>query len=364
MTPAATLLVTAAEDLVDEVSSLASASGVAVAVAPSAAAARAQWCGAPLVLLGEDAVEDPVPSRRAGVLVLTSEGPGGEELWRAAVAAGAEQVLCLPDDRTELLRRLGGVAEAAGGGGGPCVAVMGTRGGVGGSTLAAALAWRCARSLGRGAASLLVDTDLLGGGADLLLGAEEAPGLRWGDLARARGSVRGQVLAQSLPRRGALAVLSGGGPTPEEPLRGDVVEAVLRAARPHHAAVVVDAARRDDEVTGAALAASDLLLLLVAPDVGSVLAGRRVLEAVAPRVADVRLVLRTGSRGSAGGTGGLPVAAVVDALGAPLAATLAHDRGLAATLARGEPPGSARRGALARACEALEHLVTPPVAGP
>lgn len=353
MSPAPTLLVTDDERLVEEVSSLASASGVSVAVtAAAAAAAGSGWESAPLVLLGEDALEHPVPSRRPCVLVLTTAGPGGEDLWRSALLAGAEQVLGLPGERAALLRRLGDVAEVAGLGGGRCVAVMGVRGGIGTSTLATALAHRAAT---HGAATLLVDTDLMGGGLDLAAGLEDAPGLRWGDLSQARGSVRGLVLAQSLPRRGSLAVLAGGGPPGAGPLRGDVVEAVLRAARPHHGAVIIDAARGGEAATGAAAAAADVLLLLVPLDIGAVVAARRVLEVIDPAVADVRLVLRPGLGPGPGGA--LPAAAVVDELGVPPAATLAHDRGLAAALGRGEVAGAARRGVLAQACDVLEPLV-------
>ncbi len=357
MSPPPTLLVTDDERLVEEVSSLASASGVSVAVTAAAAAAAPAWESAPLVLLGEDALERPVPSRRPGVLVLTSDGPGGEELWRSALLAGAEQVLSLPDERAALLRRLGDVAEVPGHGEGRCVAVLGVRGGVGTSPLATALAHRAARAAHHGAATLLVDTDLLGGGLDLAVGLEDAPGLRWGDLSQARGSVRGLVLAQSLPRRGSLAVLASGGQPGTGPLRGDVVEAVLRAARPHHGAVVVDVARGADAITAAALTVADVLLLLVPRDIGAVVAARRVLEVLDPVVADVRLVLRAGLGPGPGGP--LPAAAVVDELGVPPAVVLAHDRGLAAALGRGEVAGTARRGPLAQACDALEPLMAP-----
>ncbi len=359
MRPAPILLVTTSEDLVEEVSALAAAGGVSVAVSPSAAPDPGAWRGAALVLLGEDALEHPVPSRRPGVLVLTTGGPAGEELWRSALAAGAEQVLSVPGERATVLRRLGDVADA-GERGGTCVAVVGARGGVGVSTLAAALAHRGAGSAaaaGGASASLLVDTDLLGAGLDLLVGLEGAPGLRWGDLAQARGSVRGQVLAQSLPRRDRVAVLSSGGAGGDASVRGDVVEAVLRAARPHHHAVVVDLARASGALTEAALGASDVLLVLVPPDVGSEVGARRVLEVLAPSVADVRLVLRTGL--GTGASAALPAAAVADALGVPVAAVLGHDRALAEVVARGEAPWALRRGPLAAACASLGALLAP-----
>ena len=48
----------------------------------------------------------------------------------------------------------------------------------------------------------------LSGGADLLLGAETVPGLRWPQLARARGRLGGGMLREALPRLDGLSVLS------------------------------------------------------------------------------------------------------------------------------------------------------------
>ncbi len=66
----------------------------------------------------------------------------------------------------------------------PLVAVVGGRGGAGASVLATALALTAAR---RDLEVTLLDLDPLGGGLDLLLGAEAAPGLRWGDLRHVTG---------------------------------------------------------------------------------------------------------------------------------------------------------------------------------
>ena len=64
---------------------------------------------------------------------------------------------------------------------------------------------------GRHAAGLravLVDGDPLGGGIDLVLGGEDVPGVRWPDLAGARGRVPPADLAAALPEVDALHVLS------------------------------------------------------------------------------------------------------------------------------------------------------------
>ena len=87
------------------------------------------------------------------------------------------------------------------------VAVGGSCGGAGASTVATALALAAAPGV------LLVDADPWGGGLDLLLGAERADGLRWPDLTGLRGRVAGDALLAALPevRRRARAGLVAGG---------------------------------------------------------------------------------------------------------------------------------------------------------
>ena len=77
--------------------------------------------------------------------------------------------------------------------------------------------WRRRSRCGRPAraSTLLVDLDPLGGGLDLLLGAERLAGLRWPDLAGARGRLGGGMLRDALPRLDGLSLLSwAGGPAP------------------------------------------------------------------------------------------------------------------------------------------------------
>ncbi len=90
------------------------------------------------------------------------------------------------------------------------VGVLGASGGVGASTLAAALAWRA----GRRGAAVLVDGQLDGGGIDVTAGVEHLPGLRWGDLADLRGSA-GAVLAELPEDRGVRVLAAGRGATPQ-----------------------------------------------------------------------------------------------------------------------------------------------------
>lgn len=115
-------------------------------------------------------------------------GPGAQ-LWvvgsdpavvgEAAMAAGA-RVLLLPAGSRLLAELFVGHARAR------LLGVVGGSGGVGASTLAVALAQAVAD---RGETAALVECDPLGGGIDLLLGAERAAGWRWSSLAGARGEL-------------------------------------------------------------------------------------------------------------------------------------------------------------------------------
>ena len=68
--------------------------------------------------------------------------------------------------------------------------VTGASGGLGSSTLAAALAGAWSKR-----APLLVDLDLTGGGIDVTCGIDHVEGLRWPDLNAVRGVVDPDLLA-------------------------------------------------------------------------------------------------------------------------------------------------------------------------
>jgi hypothetical protein len=111
--------------------------------------------------------------------------------------------------------------------------------------------------------------------------------------------------------------------------------------------VVVDVARHLDEPGRVALAASDLALLVVPAEVRATAAAGRVLGVIrglAPR-------LRLAVRGPA--PGGLDASDIAASLDVPLAASLAPEPDLDATLERGEAPAGRGVGPLARACEGL-----------
>ena len=141
---------------------------------------------------------------------------------------------------------------------------------------------------------MLLDGDPLGGGLDVLLGGETARGLRWPDLAGARGRVSGAELARALPalkRLSALSCLSWDrGDTLTVP--PEAMRSVLAAARRRGGLVVVDVPRHLDAAAGQALQQSDLALLVVPAELRAVAAADRVASAARMRLGDVRAVVR------------------------------------------------------------------------
>jgi secretion/DNA translocation related CpaE-like protein len=220
------------------------------------------------------------------------------------------------------------------------IAVTGACGGAGTSVLAAALARTAATVL----PTLLVDADRFGGGADLLLGAENEPGLRWPQLALARGSLMPGSLTELLPVIDDVRVLAWDREPAPPVMSAETVAAVMAAARQEADLVVLDLPRVLDPPVAAAAEAADLALLVVPATVRSVSSGRRTVEALAEYCPEVRLVVRPGY---------LSAAQVATALDRPLAGELRPEPGLDDALRRGEPPGLRRRGPLSTFCRSF-----------
>src|SRR5450631_1669926 len=85
------------------------------------------------------------------------------------------------------------------------IGVVGGSGGVGASVLTAAIAIRAAEA---GMRPVALDGDRLGGGLDVTLGIEQERGVRWPDLAGARGRIDGDELLRRLPSVDGVGVLS------------------------------------------------------------------------------------------------------------------------------------------------------------
>lgn len=289
-------------------------------------------------------------ARRADVVVVTLR-TSDEVDWAAALSAGAQRVVLLPEGEQWLSQRL---AEAAHGGERRALVVgfVGGRGGAGSSVLAAAFARSAAR---RGLECLLIDGDPLGGGLDLVLGAEDVPGLRWPELAQARGLLPPDVMPLGLPRVDGVWLLSwdrspraggdragGDGGVGSDAGAGALpwatFEAVLSAARRRVDVVVVDLARWS--AAAHADPSWDAVHIVVPADVLSVAAATKVVDGLSSGGVRARLVVRGPAPGK------LRAESAAAALGLELAGFLRPEPGLGAGLERREPPGLRTRGPL------------------
>ncbi|WP_433291327.1 septum site-determining protein Ssd [Pseudonocardia sp. CA-142604] len=340
-------------DLLDTILRLAAAAGCDLHRTIDAAQARPHWPRAPLVLLDAAAAQQCAQAGlpRRGEVIVTVRGEPAPPVWQHAVAVGAEHVISLPQAESWLVAALTEAAEGPGRNG-AVLAVVGGRGGAGASVLAAAVAVTAVRE---GSRVLLVDCDPLGGGLDLVLGAEELGGLRWPDIGVGGGRVPATALHAALPapavaRRGGgeLGVLScdrsAHAPSPA------AVRSVVEAGRRAGETVVCDLPRYPTEAAVAALSSADLTVLVVPAEVRSCAAAARVAAVLAEHGGPVRLVVR----GPA--PGGVAASEIARALGLPLLAAMRPEAGLARALERGDAPGRPRGPLAATAHTVLTEL--------
>jgi secretion/DNA translocation related CpaE-like protein len=335
------LLLSRDATLVEAVARLAAAVGSPVRTR-AGRPTREEWQQAGVVLVGQDVAAElaGLLNRRPGVLLVGRQDPAGRGVdaatYQQAMALGAERVALLPHGQEWVVQALTQMVD--GGRRSGVVGVVGGCGGAGSSVLAVAVAVGAARRQRR---TLLADLDPLGGGIDLLVGAEQSPGLRWPELSRARGRVSGGMLREALPRVDDLSILSWdrGQPTTLPP---EAAAAVATGAVRGYDLVVIDLPRAPDSVSTAWLRLVDIVVLVVPAAVRAVAAAGRVLAGIDALVPDVRLVVR----GPASPT--LPAELVAETVGLPLLAELRPEPGLRSALERAEAPGLRRRGPLAR----------------
>lgn len=309
------LIVTADQDLLDELLRLCAAAGVTPEVVSEASQARSHWWHATAVVVGTDRAAELAElglARRDRVaLVSTLQETLAQEplaLWQQGISVRADHVVALPDGQSSLIDWLGNAVDG-GGRQATTVGVIGSRGGAGVSTFAAALALTAAR---RGIRALLIDADPLGGGIELVLGIEQAQGLRWPEVAAARGRVSASAFRSALPAIDGLAVLSWdlSGQTHTDPV---TMRSMLSAGRRGAELVVIDLPRWLDDTAAEALVVSDVLLMMITCDVRAVAGAHRMLTRLRTRCADIRVLTRqlSGSDLSpeaVGSTVALPVA--------------------------------------------------------
>jgi hypothetical protein len=180
----------------------------------------------------------------------------------------------------------------------------------------------------------LVDLGLAGGGIEVLLGTEDAPGARWADLAQVRGDVTPEDLEGALPRWGDVEVLGpdrrGGHLVPAEAVHA-LGSALVAGGR----SVVVDLpatallAGRDVADVAGWIPPEGATVLVTSQDVLGVAGALAVL----PRVpSDAGLVLRRRARGR------VAPAEAARVLGLELRGVLAAEPGLAGAVERGLGP--------------------------
>jgi secretion/DNA translocation related CpaE-like protein len=345
--PAPVLIVTADAALLDDLLRLCAAADVPADVADDAVRARSVWRDAAVVVAGPDVAADLAespPPRRPGVILATTR-PDTESVYRLAVDIGAQDVAVLPDAETWLVERMAAEPRAPAA---TTVGVIGGRGGAGASVLSATLARSAAA---RGLRALLVDGDPLGGGIDLVLGLEGAPGARWSDYAERRGRLSGAALHDALPTSRGLAILSWHRGA-IDPVLPETMRSVLDAASRAYDLVVVDLPRHATPASTEALATADLTLIVLPAEIRAAVAADRVADLARHYTRDLRLVVR----GPA--PGGLKPDVIAESLRLPLAGVMPPDRRLAAALEHGRPPHAS--GPLAAFCARFLDDLAPP----
>ncbi len=300
------------------------AAAAGVRVMRSTEPARMNWLAAAAVLVDEQAalrcVREGLP-RREGVVLIVGAEPS-PSAWSAAVQVGARGVVILPAQEAALVRMLSEAVEAGSSHrkSGRLIAVVPGRGGGGASVFSAALAL-CAPD------ALLIDLDPCGGGLDLLLGIESAPGLRWPDLSTPGGRLSWTAVRDALPRRGDTTVLSAARACHD--VDGEVFVAVAQAARRGGAMVVCDVPRQFGPAAIHAIELADLVVVITTCDVRAITAAAAVTGAVRMMNRNVGLVVR----GPA--PGGLSAREAVEVVAAPLLAALRPEPMLSQRLEQG-----------------------------
>jgi len=196
-------------------------------------------------------------------------------------------------------------------------------GGAGATVFAAVLAW-CAgetcradpdsgvRKARRGRVFLL-DCDPMGGGIDVLLGCEQVPGPRWGQVLLGGGRLDPSVLVDGLPRWRRVSFLAADSAAEQEPgALCQVIEAAAGAGT-----VVLDLPRWPSAARAAALELCDRVLLVTPAEVKAVTASALVAAHLDPEVSGVAV------RGSCRA---LPASRVGALLGLAVIGQLPYDR--------------------------------------
>lgn len=227
------------------------------------------------------------------------------------------------------------------------IGVLGASGGLGVSSLTVALAVRASRLHG---VTACVDGTAAGGGLDVTACMEHLPGLRWSDLAEARGALDGAALLRSLPAEGSVRVLAARGECPTT----EVMAAAVGSLAEVCAVTVVDLGRSVEPARWC----TEVIVVsgLTARQLADASA---VVPEVLRRAPAARLVLRGGRHDP------FQPEDVAAHLDLPLAAVLADDPRALTDADRAQLPGARRASALTRAADrVLSTLILPSLPEP
>ncbi len=350
--PAQPVVITTDSELQDHVLAVAAVAGVEPRVVADASDLRTEWSNASMVVIGIDSapwIGGLALARRTETYLVGGQR-SRDELSRWSVQLGAA-VVTLPDGATWLATAMAERGSVPGKR--AClIALIGGAGGVGCSTLAAGLSLAAGRV---GYRTLLLDCDALGGGIDLLVGAERVEGWRWPQLA----SVSGEIgdLAGQLPQVDGIDILSMARDSrspvemPRDPGR-DQMESVLSWAGRSFDLIVADLPRALGDGPIEVLRRCRHVVLVAPATVRGIAASLRMgtdlLTLGPPPVVAVR-------RPPAAR---IAPEAVSSGLGFPVIGVIADEPSLRLGAERGDPPGRSVRSPMHRMCrELLDRLM-------
>ncbi len=229
-----------------------------------------------------------IQGRLPHIAVLIVEKAGNPQALEAAVDAGARGVVDVSESFDEVRRRVLGAAQwslkvrglrseddVLNTGSSTVTAVVGSKGGVGASTVALHLARQHRRN---GARVCVVDLDLTKG--DIGLYANIEPRRDVTDLVGLGDGLSVQAIQDVVyvDKEGCSYLCAPRHPERGEQVEGDAIRNLLITLRQVYAHIVVDCGSSPSDVMGSALEVADDVLIVVTPDLASVRGANRVID--------------------------------------------------------------------------------------
>jgi pilus assembly protein CpaE len=298
---------------------------------------------------------------RGRVFVLTGPTVAPEVLLEA-MRVGAAEYLPKPIEEAELAaaltraaRRLAGPdARGEGPKQGRITEVLGAKGGVGVSTVAANLAVAIAKS---GRSTILLDFDLDMGSSAVILGLR--PRYSVMDVVKNLHRLDRDLLGSLAESHdsGLTVLASPGQPGPGEKITREQARSMLAFVRRHFEHVVVDLDRAISAVTIGALETADDVLLVTTPDVASLNNTKRALPVIERATGDTKRVRVIVNRRRSSDV--ITIADVSKALGKDVLATLPNEEAaLTDSLNTGRPEVLRNRSKYGREMESMARSLT------